>query len=358
MLDVSKPAESKLRRDVHLEICQSLQYPAMTHRYDDVLEAYPETFEWAFHDPTEEQLPWNNLARWLQQGHEIYWVNGKAGSGKSTFMKHLYDDPRTRKYLAAWAGDVRLCISTFFFWNSGSREQKSQIGLLRALLYQLLFQLPDLVPIILPELWAKTYSNAVNETYPKQDFTQFWSFRQLILTLKALLHQKSIPLKICFMIDGLDEFEGDYEELASLFKDITGSRHVKACLSSRPLVVFEDIFRQCPNIRLQDLTFKDIERYVLGKLSQNDAFQRLSAEQPDAAPRITQEIVKKADGVFLWVRLVVQSLLNGIRNRDELCDLWERLRLMPRELEPLYDRLLELIDPVYLPWVSKTFQVL
>jgi hypothetical protein len=160
------------------------------------------------------------------------------------------------------------------------------------------------------------------------------------------------------MIDGLDEFDGDHEELANSFKDITKSPHVKACLSSRPWVAFEGIFGQCSNMRLQNLTYKDIERFVVGKLNGNDAFQRLSSEEPEAAPAIAQEILEKADGVFLWVRLVVQSLLNGIRNKDELSDLWERLRLMPRELEPLYSRLWELIDPVYLAWVSKTLQIL
>ena len=177
MLNVSRPAESELRRDVCREICQSLQYPAMTHRYEDVHEAYPETFEWAFHDPTEAQLPWSNLSHWLKQGDGVYWVNGKAGSGKSTLMKHLYDDKRTRRYLATWTGNLRLCLATFFFWNSGSREQKSQPGLLRALLFQLFIQNLDLIPIVLPDLWAKTYSKAVNESYPGEDFAQFWSTR-------------------------------------------------------------------------------------------------------------------------------------------------------------------------------------
>jgi hypothetical protein len=30
---------------------------------------------------------------------------------------------------------------------------------------------------------------------------------------------------------------------------------------------------------------------------------------------------------------------------------------MPREIVPLYDRLLDLIEPIYLPWVSKAFQM-
>jgi hypothetical protein len=41
-----------------------------------------------------------------------------------------------------------------------------------------------------------------------------------------------------------------------------------------------------------------------------------------------------------------------------MSDLWERLRLLPRELKPLYVRLLELVEPMYLPWVSKAFQIL
>jgi len=56
------------------------------------------------------------------------------------------------------------------------------------------------------------------------------------------------------------------------------------------LVVFEDFFGQCPNLRLQNLTFKDIERYVMGKLSHNVAFLKLSTEEPEAAPALTQEL--------------------------------------------------------------------
>jgi hypothetical protein len=179
-----------------------------------------------------------------------------------------------------------------------------------------------------------------------------------MVTFRALIHQEGIPLKIFFMIDGLDEFDGDHEELANLFGAITKAPHIKMCLSSRPWVVFEDFFGQFPNLRLQNLTFKDIERYVMGKLSHNVAFLKLSTEEPEAAPALTQEIVEKADGVFLWVSIVVRSLLGGIRNRDELSDLWARLRSMPRELEPLYSHLLGLIEPLYLPWVSKTLQIL
>ena len=58
----------------------------------------------------------------------MYWVSGKAGSGKSTFMKHILDSPRTEECLKTWAGDDFLSIATISFWDSGTREQKSQIS--------------------------------------------------------------------------------------------------------------------------------------------------------------------------------------------------------------------------------------
>ncbi|KAE9364418.1 hypothetical protein N431DRAFT_421379 [Stipitochalara longipes BDJ] len=359
MLNVSDASERKLRTSIQESIINSLKYPSMTHRYEDVIEAHPNTFEWAFKNPTEKQLPWSNLTDWLKTGNGVYWVCGKAGSGKSTFLKHIYDQGRTEQLLSVWARDHQLCIATFFFWNSGTREQKSQLGFLRSLLYQVLNQCPELVPLVLPKLWGVYYSKAVRQDWTPDGLDETWALHQLMDALRALVHQNSIPLKLCFLIDGLDEFDGDHEQMGKLFQEITASnKNVKACLSSRPWVVFEYLFGSSPMLRLQNLTYRDIEHYVNNKLEQNDAYQRLAHREPDIAQALVHEIVHKADGVFLWVKLVVSSLLNGIRNRDEMSDLWERLRLLPRELKPLYIRLLELVEPLYLPWVSKAFQIL
>ena len=184
-----------------------------------------------------------------------------------------------------------------------------------------------------------------------------WSLRKLKEAFRYLTRLENTTVKICLFIDGLDEFDGDHDSMATFFKEITDSKMIKVCLSSRPWVVFEDVFHGCPGLRLQNLTFRDIERYVKDKLSQNDAFRRLASKNPFEAKRLELEIVEKADGVFLWVVLVVLSLLRGIRNRDNISDLWERLRLLPKELEPLYHRLLDLIEPMYMAWASKAFQI-
>ncbi|PMD32009.1 hypothetical protein L207DRAFT_471340 [Hyaloscypha variabilis F] len=355
MFSVSDQTERRIRTTIQDQIIQSLSYPAMTNRYESLLEPHPETFEWAFHDPIEGHHSWSNLSTWLQSGHGIYWINGKAGSGKSTLMKHLFDDGRTKEYLRAWAGDHNLSFATFFFWNSGTVHQRSHAGCLRSLLFQVLKKYPWLVPSVFPRRWAVLYSETVRDC--ESHFSPPWSLTELKEAFRVLAQGQRISLKICFLVDGLDEFDGETEALAKFFKSIAASENIKACVSSRPWIVFEDAFKIYDSLRLQNLTFRDIEKYVSDKLSDSEALKRLASHQSQEANSLMREIVDKADGVFLWVKLVVQSLLNGIRNRDSLADLWKRLSLLPRELEPLYERLLELIEPLYLPWVSKAFQI-
>jgi hypothetical protein len=174
-----------------------------------------------------------------------------------------------------------------------------------------------------------------------------------------------VPLNLCFLIDGLDEFEAnrknhkeiDCEEICKLFKGIASLKNVKVCLSSRPWVVFEDNFRDEPTLKLQDLTKGDIPHYTTCKFQNSSAFQRLAEEHPQAAENLISEVVDKSEGVFLWVRVVVQSLLSGLMDRDGIQDLERRLHSLPRDLEALYEHMLKRTDPNHLFWASQAFQI-
>jgi hypothetical protein len=80
----------------------------------------------------------------------------------------------------------------------------------------------------------------------------------------------------------------------------------------------------------------------------NSKFRKLAIEELEQAHVLVLEIAAKADGVFLWVKLVVASLLAGLRNRDDLSILQQRLRALPMDLEQLYEHMLKVrIDSVY-----------
>jgi hypothetical protein len=83
----------------------------------------------------------------------------------------------------------------------------------------------------------------------------------------------------------------------------------------------------------------------------------LFKEEPEEAAALCQEILEKASGVFLWVSLVVRSLLASLRNHDDIHYLRRRLSELPPELEPLYGHMLEGIEPIYWEESSKIFQI-
>jgi hypothetical protein len=114
---------------------------------------------------------------------------------------------------------------------------------------------------------------------------------------------------------------------------------------------------QNPRLRLHDLTHRDITKYAEDKLGKNPRFKQLVLEEPLLAPELVEEIVRNADGVFLWVTLVVKSLLAGLGNRDGISDLQRRLRSLPSDLEALCSHMVTLIDHFYLSEASQIFQL-
>lgn len=157
--DYSKSEETLLRNSTSSTIIDSLCFSSITQRLDEVTEAHYDTFQWIFQHPYEDVQgrQWDDFVEWLESGDGLYWINGKAGSGKSTLLKLVAGHPMTKKHLSAWKGDHELFTASFFFWNSGTMLQRSQEGMLRSLLYDILSRLPQLTPCLFPAQWADMY---------------------------------------------------------------------------------------------------------------------------------------------------------------------------------------------------------
>jgi hypothetical protein len=95
------------------------------------------------------------------------------------------------------------------------------------------------------------------------------------------------------------------------------------------------------------LTYNDIKLFVNDKLARNKRMLQLFREDPGSANLFVDEIVRRACGVFLWVALVVKSLMAGLRNCDDIPRLRKRLKALPTDLEALYAHMLSSIDPFY-----------
>ncbi|RYN19215.1 hypothetical protein AA0119_g12859 [Alternaria tenuissima] len=333
-------------------ILKSLRFEAMNVRHAQIPEAHSKTFEWAYTSrPTSGRLCTQyNFAEWLRSGNGHYWVAGKAGSGKSTLIKFLYDNPRTLLELEHWCGSKELVTAGFFFWNSGTERQKSVEGLLQSLLYEILRKCPGLIPIAAPERWQER-SSYHTKSAP-------WFHKEMIDTFRRIQERGTISAKFCIFIDGLDEYDGDHSDLTSILHDLTTSHDVKLCVSSRPWNIFQDAFGRDVERRLflEDLTEADIEQFVRDKLESSAHFMSLTT-MDNRYRELVEEIVCKADGVFFWVFLIVRSLLQGLVNCDRFSELQRRIRLLPSKLEDYFLHTLSTTDETYAERAAETFDI-
>jgi hypothetical protein len=148
----------EINHDVEELILKALKFPMMVKRHDEIPEPHPQTFHWVLEKGQHSNMPWSNLSEWLRCGTGVYWVNGKAASGKSTLMRHIFDSPQTREPLTEWTQGQSLQTAGFFFWNSGTPEQRSHEGILRSLLHQGLSAQRDLIHLVLPKQSESLYS--------------------------------------------------------------------------------------------------------------------------------------------------------------------------------------------------------
>jgi hypothetical protein len=304
----------------------SLYFSQFDARREEVRDAHLQTFEWIFDNSGQAVYPWYNFVEWLKGKSSLYWVNGKAGSGKSTLMNFICTDERTKTHLLQWRSEDPI-ILTFFFWNAGSTLQKSSSGLLRSLLYQLLRHDERLVPTILAMVPDQTLKDA----------NAAWSTRQLGRIFTQAIDLATRP--ICIFLDGLDEFDEDEDYLIHMITSLSVKPDLKLCVSSRPSHNLNSAFRGCPWLRLQDLTRKDMEIYVDDFLLKSPKVAYLSQQDGQGASELAESVVEKAQGVFLWVRLVVNILLRGLGNQDSWIELQKRLDILPSDIEKLYSHM-------------------
>jgi hypothetical protein len=324
------------------EILEWLDYRQILWRYHAIDEVYEDTYEWIFHPPSEQNL-WSDFVAHLQNDSmDPYFINGKAGSGKSTLMKFVQTHKTTRTLLERWAGSEKLAVSHFYFWNLGTSLQKTHTGLLRALLHSILEQYPELIPAVFPKLYC------ARARLDEDCAPQYIELKEAF----TLMVKKSSFLKIAVFIDGIDEFDGDHQDMATFLRSLS-STDLKLVVSSRPLNACLGALKGCPSLRLQDLTRPDMKRYVDEKLSSHP----LMIQSPEQASLLTTEVMDKADGVFLWVVITVRLLTKGVEDGDNLDELQQTLRSLPPDLKSLYRRMFQTMDPNYRRQGSELFQL-
>lgn len=332
---------SQARRD---RLLQSLKFPGLNERRNQVGEAYKDTGRWIFagdgdevdgiDDPAKSKEPketrytghddisrikWDSFSNWLRSTDIFYWISGKPGSGKTTLVKNILTDPNTQFFLNIWHPEP--LIISHFFWRPGTQLQQNIKGLLCSLLHQLLQN-------------STTALDSVLSSVPHSDTKDAdtdWSAAELLELCLRVLYTYDCP--VCIFLDGLDEVDPQdgVAQLLNLVDKLAQIQNTKICLSSRPEPLLQKRLSIYPRLRLQDLNMGDLELYARDHVKLPDGY---IMEQDGS--EVIYSLVDKAEGVFLWLVLAINSINRGAEYGDTTAIFQERIRHLPGDLISLY----------------------
>ena len=286
-------------------LLESLRFDKLHFRKGNIETAHAKTCRWLLsHSMYKAWLDSDKLS----QHHGFMWISGKPGAGKSTILKYIYTDMRK-------ARNKHGLLAAFFFNARGELLEKSVEGMYRSILLELLEGYPDL-------------QNVLDEL---ADIRSNQNRCPLLNDLKDLLTNAVLALNhrpfTCF-VDALDECdEQQVFEMTKYFEELSEQcmeRNIpfRICFSSRhyPHIVINRALR----FALEDQPghAEDLVKYISSRLEIKDA-------------SITDEIISKAAGVFLWVVLVV-DILNKEHRRGRPA-LKKRLKEIPSGLSELFN---------------------
>lgn len=263
-------------------------------------------------------------------------------------------DRRTSRVLAGSNGRD-WTFAGFFFHDRGSNEQKSLAAMLQEVLYQILLQIGALISVVLPHY--KKLSRDQRTRSP------IWDVESLKEGLSGIMKQRKTTACICFFLDALDEHDGDNDQLAMLIHELASvvdnkRIKLKICLASRSWNIFRSQFGTCPGFAIQDYTQSDIRIYTTSRLY--DAYVGIGRPShvdtiSNGLKSLIEQVTQKARGVFIWVKLVVDELAEGVRDGTPP-SVWEdRVSEMPQELEDLY---LHTLRKVKVEYTAETYIIL
>ncbi|KAI9889651.1 MAG: hypothetical protein M1814_005052 [Vezdaea aestivalis] len=296
---------------IRKECSRSLTYSTMDNRYYSVDQPHSDTCKWIFE--TEQVKSWLDRKD-INSNNALLWIKGNPGVGKSTLLKYVLVRCKETYHSHIFA--------SYFFNARGAPMDKTALGMIRSLVHQLVDN-------------SLTVRNSFIPRYLKREgkFREKveWDFNELQDFMLDLM--KHFEGAMFLFIDALDECEDiDASNVVKLIETLSdqarkyGTR-LNICLSSR----------HYPNIdterKIKLVVEKiaehndDITVYVQDKLRVQDV-------------QMKQQLLEKANGIFMWVILVVQ-LLNSAFDQGDLQAMRQQMEDVPRDLDGLFSLMLE-----------------
>ncbi len=250
------------------------QQEEQLHRISD--NRQPGTCDWILKDP--------QVRPWIEDdgGEAVLWVTGIPGAGKSYLCSLLIQNLQSQQHLS----------TVYFFCDHQSSSETTCAVMLRTLAIQLLQQNLDMASL-------------VHQAYLQKGSTRSSPAMKNLL-IKVLHTSKAARV----VVDGIDENDHTtQQEILKSLIDIQKSadNHCKLLVSSRDEPQIQKSLATGVHLKLGEKTVEGLSLYI------DERIKDLQASFPgmDAAlvSRAEQRLHSKANGMFLWVRLVTDMLI-------------------------------------------------
>ncbi|KAI2955342.1 hypothetical protein CBS147323_9583 [Aspergillus niger] len=190
----------------------------------------------------------NQILEWAdnQRGECIFWLNGMAGTGKSTISRTIAQRFWEKKQLGA-----------SFFFKRGEGKRTSARRLFTTICAQLLLQDPTLIRYVESSIDKDPY---ISGKSLKEQFTKL--LLEPILSLDG-----GECTNVVILIDALDECDNkdDIRTILQLLPDVQKckSRNIRIFITSRPELPIRSVFEQTNNYRC--LALHNLSDTVVGE---------------------------------------------------------------------------------------------
>ena len=224
----------------------------------------------------------------------------------------------------------RQIVASFYYSYREGEQQTKHSNMLRSVLYDILNQNEEFFFHFQPY-----YREASQGGGPPE-----WCYESLKGTLLSLTQNHPLRERLYLIVDAMDESDdGERTDVVKFLRELCATEGhfiMKVFVASRPIGELSGHSTENQKvIRLQDDNHSDILRFTASFLDSKEL------DIPPAIARLaTEYIAENAQGVFVWVHLVKEELLDYVREGYTKNEILDFLKSLPTELEGIYQRIL------------------
>ncbi|KAI9774250.1 MAG: hypothetical protein M1839_001752 [Geoglossum umbratile] len=269
---------------------------------------------------------------WVTRRSEfVGWVNraGRPGSPRTFWLIGL---PAAGKTTLATAVVDHIQFlheeCQYHFFSSGHQVKRTAAYCLRSIASQLAYANEE----FREKLVTLHEESGIAFNSQKQNFSVIWE-----KIFEGILFKMRLQKPLFWVLDAIDEADSPSLLISHLLK-IESLTPIKLFLTSRPMKI--------PSTSVAD---NSLTTFFLSEGDTNDDIrtyvQRLVRDAlPDdqhVQEDIINQVLAKASGSFLWVRLTLETLQHSWHTQD---DIREVLNELPKGMESLYRRMLDMVE--------------